>query len=159
MGCWFWQWTLQIHGLLILAVNIADPFEWWSTCCVASSNFCCNKEWNWIQQGWILFCEEPSQNCKSTTEKNQAPKGSVWKANIDWKHYTHSSVQKQTFIKKALKFFKTLNVSSSKLLIEIWSKGCVTSYNTVALAIYIKEYLKAAKEELWKLKYFTMQKI
>jgi hypothetical protein len=27
------------------------------------------------------------------------------------------------------------------------------------LAIYIKEYLKAAKEELWKLKYFTMQKI
>jgi hypothetical protein len=26
------------------------------------------------------------------------------------------------------------------------------------LAIYIKKYLKA-KEELWKLKYFTMQKI
>lgn len=93
MGCWFWQWTLQIHGLLILAVNIADRFEWWSTCCVASSNFCCNEEWNWICQGWILFCEEPSQNCKSTTEKNQAPKGSLQKANIDWKHYTHSSVQ------------------------------------------------------------------
>jgi hypothetical protein len=26
------------------------------------------------------------------------------------------------------------------------------------LAIYIKKYLKKAKEELWKLKYFTMQK-
>ncbi len=26
------------------------------------------------------------------------------------------------------------------------------------VAIYIKEYLKKAKEELWKLKYFTMQK-
>jgi hypothetical protein len=28
---------------------------------------------------------------------------------------------------------------------------------TVAFAIYIKKYLKA-KDELWKLKYFTMQK-
>ncbi len=27
------------------------------------------------------------------------------------------------------------------------------------LAIYIKMYLKAKEEELWKLKYFTMQKI
>jgi hypothetical protein len=26
------------------------------------------------------------------------------------------------------------------------------------LAIYIKTYLKAKEEELWKLKYFTMQK-
>jgi hypothetical protein len=26
------------------------------------------------------------------------------------------------------------------------------------LAIYIKKYLKKAKEELWKFKYFTMQK-
>jgi hypothetical protein len=26
------------------------------------------------------------------------------------------------------------------------------------LAIYIKKYLKQAKEESWKLKYFTMQK-
>jgi hypothetical protein len=26
------------------------------------------------------------------------------------------------------------------------------------LAIYIKKYLKAIEEELWKLKYFTMQK-
>jgi hypothetical protein len=26
------------------------------------------------------------------------------------------------------------------------------------LAIYVKKYLKKAKEELWKLKYFTMQK-
>jgi hypothetical protein len=26
------------------------------------------------------------------------------------------------------------------------------------LAIYIEKYLKKAKEELWKLKYFTMQK-
>ncbi len=29
--------------------------------------------------------------------------------------------------------------------------------HTVAFAIYIKKYLKA-KDELWKLKYFTMQK-
>jgi hypothetical protein len=29
--------------------------------------------------------------------------------------------------------------------------------HTVALAIYIKKYLKA-NEELWKFKYFTMQK-
>jgi hypothetical protein len=28
----------------------------------------------------------------------------------------------------------------------------------MAFAIYIKKYLKKAKEELWKLKYFTMQK-
>jgi hypothetical protein len=34
-----------------------------------------------------------------------------------------------------------------------WNKGCVTC----GLAIYIKTYLKA-KEELSKLKYFTMQK-
>jgi hypothetical protein len=27
------------------------------------------------------------------------------------------------------------------------------------LAIYIKKYIKKAKEELWKLKYFTMQNI
>jgi hypothetical protein len=26
------------------------------------------------------------------------------------------------------------------------------------LAIYIKKYVKAKEEELWKLKYFTMQK-
>jgi hypothetical protein len=32
---------------------------------------------------------------------------------------------------------------------------CVTLYS---LAIYIKKYLNLAKEELWKLKYFTMQK-
>jgi hypothetical protein len=35
-----------------------------------------------------------------------------------------------------------------------WTKGCVTH---CGLAIYIKKHLKA-KEELWKLKYFTMQK-
>jgi hypothetical protein len=37
----------------------------------------------------------------------------------------------------------------------IWvNKGCVT---LEAFAIYIKKYLKA-KEDLWKLKYFNMQK-
>ncbi len=36
---------------------------------------------------------------------------------------------------------------------EYQNKGCVTLY----LAIYIKKYLRA-KEELRKLKYFTMQK-
>jgi hypothetical protein len=30
--------------------------------------------------------------------------------------------------------------------------------HTVAFAISIKKYLKAKKEALWKLKYFTMQK-
>jgi hypothetical protein len=30
--------------------------------------------------------------------------------------------------------------------------------STGGLAIYIKKYLKAKEEELWKLKYFTMQK-
>jgi hypothetical protein len=34
------------------------------------------------------------------------------------------------------------------------NKGCVT---LCGLAIYIKKYLNA-KDELWKLKYFTMQK-
>jgi hypothetical protein len=28
----------------------------------------------------------------------------------------------------------------------------------MALAIYTKKYLKVKEEELWKLKYFTMQK-
>jgi hypothetical protein len=30
--------------------------------------------------------------------------------------------------------------------------------HTCDLAIYIKKYLKAKEEELWKLKHFTMQK-
>jgi hypothetical protein len=33
-----------------------------------------------------------------------------------------------------------------------------TGVSNCGLAIYIKKYLKA-KEELWKLKYFTMKKI
>jgi hypothetical protein len=37
---------------------------------------------------------------------------------------------------------------------KLKNKGCVTLY----LAIYMKKYLKAKEEELWKLKYFTMQK-
>jgi hypothetical protein len=36
------------------------------------------------------------------------------------------------------------------------NKGCVNY--TMAIVIYIKKYLKQAKEELWKLKYFTMPK-
>jgi len=47
-----------------------------------------------------------------------------------------------------------------------WSIGCAgcASRRTSGhashggLAIYIKKYLKAKEEELWKLKYFTMQK-
>jgi hypothetical protein len=35
------------------------------------------------------------------------------------------------------------------------NKGCV---KLCGLAIYIKKYLKAKEEELWKLKSFTMQK-
>jgi hypothetical protein len=42
-----------------------------------------------------------------------------------------------------------------KNTLPIENKGGVSHYG---LAIYIKKYLKA-KEELWKLKYFTMQKI
>jgi hypothetical protein len=37
------------------------------------------------------------------------------------------------------------------------NKGGVSSH--CGLAIYIKKYLKAKEEELWKLKYFTMQKL
>jgi hypothetical protein len=33
------------------------------------------------------------------------------------------------------------------------------SVSHCGLAIYIKKYLKAKEEDLWKLKYFTMQKI
>jgi len=36
-----------------------------------------------------------------------------------------------------------------------FNKGCVT---LCGLAIYIKKYLKAKEDLLWKLKYFTMQK-
>ncbi len=36
------------------------------------------------------------------------------------------------------------------------TRGCGVSH--CGLAIYIKKYLKAKEEELWKLKYFTMQK-
>jgi hypothetical protein len=48
-----------------------------------------------------------------------------------------------------------------KILMAHWlstssrpKKGCGSHYG---VAIYIRKYLKA-KEELWKLKYFTMQK-
>jgi hypothetical protein len=34
-----------------------------------------------------------------------------------------------------------------------------TGVSHCELAIYIEKYLKKTKEELWKLKYFTMQKI
>jgi hypothetical protein len=44
-----------------------------------------------------------------------------------------------------------LNLLGSLLL----NKGCVTQ---CGLAIYIKKSIFKAKEELWKLKYFTMQK-
>jgi hypothetical protein len=37
---------------------------------------------------------------------------------------------------------------------QTWKQGVC---DTVAFAIYIKKYLKA-KQELWKFKYFTMQK-
>jgi hypothetical protein len=37
------------------------------------------------------------------------------------------------------------------------NNGCVSSH-TVALPFTLKKYLKAKKEELWRLKYFTMQK-
>jgi hypothetical protein len=40
---------------------------------------------------------------------------------------------------------------------SITNKGCVT-LSLCHFAIYIKKYLKAKEEELWKLKYFTMQK-
>jgi hypothetical protein len=37
--------------------------------------------------------------------------------------------------------------------------ACITrSASHCGLAVYIKKYLKQAKEESWKLKYFTMQK-
>jgi hypothetical protein len=39
---------------------------------------------------------------------------------------------------------------------NIQKKECVTLCGLAI--IYIKKYLKAKEEELWKLKYFTMQK-
>jgi uncharacterized HAD superfamily protein len=45
-------------------------------------------------------------------------------------------------------------VSLGYIIYEIKQGVC----HTVALPFYIKKYLKATKEELWKLKYFTMQK-
>jgi hypothetical protein len=105
MGCWFWLWTLQIcrwvvdfgcehcrsaDGLLILAVNIADPFKWWSTCCVASSNFCCNTQsGTGFTKDGFCFVKNPARTVSLQLRRIKAPKGSVWK------HYTHSSVQKK----------------------------------------------------------------
>jgi hypothetical protein len=46
------------------------------------------------------------------------------------------------------------------LLVHLCNQGPIIHKECVSgggLAIYIKNYLKA-KEELWKLKYFTMQK-
>jgi hypothetical protein len=37
------------------------------------------------------------------------------------------------------------------------TRGCVTL--SVALPFTLKKYLQAKEEELWKLKYFTMQKL
>jgi hypothetical protein len=39
-----------------------------------------------------------------------------------------------------------------------WYHGKTRGVSHCSLAIYIKKYLKA-KEELWKLKYFTIQKL
>jgi hypothetical protein len=39
---------------------------------------------------------------------------------------------------------------------KTFNKGCVS--HTVALPFTFKKYLKAKEEELWKFKYFTMQK-
>jgi hypothetical protein len=36
--------------------------------------------------------------------------------------------------------------------------GLTRGVSHYGLAIYIKKYLKAKEEELWKLKYFTIQK-
>jgi hypothetical protein len=60
-------------------------------------------------------------------------------------------------MKKLLNFF--WNVTSRGLHYSyLDSKCCETrGVSHYALAIYIKKYLKA-KEELWKLKYFTMKK-
>ncbi len=58
--------------------------------------------------------------------------------------------------KKALKQVKLLLLLLLLLLLD-WNSINKGVCHTVALPIYIKKYLKA-KEELWKLKYFTMQK-
>jgi hypothetical protein len=58
--------------------------------------------------------------------------------------YTHTHI---LVIKEAME-------SIGKIIIGL-TKGCVTH---CGLAIYIKKYLHANEEELWKLKYFTMQK-
>jgi hypothetical protein len=45
--------------------------------------------------------------------------------------------------------------TNQHFMVDVTSKGCVTL--CVALPFTLKKYLNA-KEELWKLKYFTMQK-
>ncbi len=70
------------------------------------------------------------------------------------------------FVSISLSFFLIAVLSCSELWANLFHFPsflvAVLSCNkgvchTVAIAIYIKKYLKA-KEELWKLKYFTMQK-
>jgi hypothetical protein len=46
-----------------------------------------------------------------------------------------------------------LNMTLDNVILTMKTRGC----HTVALPFTLKKYLKA-KEELWKLKYFTMQK-
>jgi hypothetical protein len=53
---------------------------------------------------------------------------------------------------------KALRLLVSSVISRSWVTPSVTrGVSHCGLAIYIKNYLKA-KEELWKLKYFTMQK-
>jgi hypothetical protein len=47
--------------------------------------------------------------------------------------------------------------ASSVVLFKLSSHASTRGVSHCGLAIYIKKYLKA-KEELWKLKYFAMQK-
>jgi hypothetical protein len=53
---------------------------------------------------------------------------------------------------------KALLLSVSSVICRSWVTPSVTrSVSHYGLVIYMKKYLKA-KEDLWKLKYFTMQK-
>jgi hypothetical protein len=57
---------------------------------------------------------------------------------------------KNPFVEVEIIFFRSKKIGGKK------TRECVTRNGV--LAIYIKKYLKGKKEELWKLKYFTMQK-
>jgi hypothetical protein len=66
------------------------------------------------------------------------------KSNQQRKHVHYKNLFSDSFVKNPNKF-ECLDINRTR------------GVSHCGLAIYIKKYLKAEEEELWKLKYFTMQ--